>query len=89
MFTYIFYIIFKVNETSASVKVKEHSLFGEFDIDSCLCEHVKFKMPDGSALRLLSTGGSQYKSDKLLTVKYTKTSPNSGKDIQGLVLTLR
>ena len=52
--------------------LKQHSLFGEFEINSCFCEDLKFKMPDGSSVKLISTDSNKYSKEKLLVVKYNK-----------------
>lgn len=68
---------FEINGMGSKILVKKHCLVGEFEINSCVCEHIKFKMPDGSAVKLLNTDSTLYKDQKLLSVKYTKLNPNS------------
>ena len=61
------------------MQVKQHSLTGVFEIDSCFCEDLKFRMPDGSSVKLISTRSSNKSSttEKLLVVSYRRLSPSS------------
>jgi hypothetical protein len=46
---------FQILDTSANIRVQSTSLRGGFDIGGCLCEHAKFRQPDGSPVLLLRT----------------------------------
>ena len=83
---------FKLFELGARMTVKQANVQGQFEIGGCLCEQVKFKMPDGSAVPLLSTLGRRIEGgEKLLTVQLTRIgekSPAWNGEHQKIVATL-
>ena len=49
---------FQILDTSATIRMKSDTLHGGFQIGACLCEHGRFRMPDGAPIRLLCTEGA-------------------------------
>jgi hypothetical protein len=49
---------FQILDTSATIRMKSATLHGGFQIGACLCEHGRFRMPDGTPIRLLCTEGA-------------------------------
>jgi hypothetical protein len=49
---------FQILDTSATIRMKSATLHGGFQIGACLCEHGRFRMPDGAPIRLLCTEGA-------------------------------
>ena len=69
---------FKLVELGARLMVKQANVQGKFQIGGCLCEQAKFKMPDGTAVPLLSTLGRRLEGgEKLLTVQLTRIGEKS------------